>query len=81
MPNIKSIKKRVKTSNVKRLQNKMFKSALHTALKKALREDADDFAKSAAVSMIDRSVTKGILHKNNAARKKSMLARKNKVLS
>ena len=79
MPNIKSAKKRVLVSKVNNERNKMAKSALKTTLKKfeaavaeGNKEQADS-AYKAAVKMVDQSVTKGILHKNNAARKKSSL--------
>ena len=77
MPNIKSAKKRVKVTEVKTLQNKMFKTGLKTSVKKykaALAEGNKELASKTyldAVSKIDKAVSKGILHKNNAARKKS----------
>ncbi len=77
MPNIKSAKKRVKVTKTKTLQNKMFKSAMKTSVKKyktAIAEGDKALAEKTyidAVGMIDRAVSKGILHKNNAARKKS----------
>ncbi len=77
MPNIKSAKKRVKVSESKTLQNKMLKSALKTSMKKyeAAIASGDQAAAAecykAAVKKIDQAVAKGILHKNNAARKKS----------
>ena len=77
MPNIKSAKKRVKVTEVKTLQNKMFKSAMKTSVKKykaALAEGNKELAEKTyleAVGMVDRAVSKGIIHKNNAARKKS----------
>lgn len=78
MPNIKSAKKRVLTTEVKTLQNKAFKSALKTSIKKAdtaITTGAENKAESftAAVKNIDKAVSKGILHKNAAARKKSQL--------
>ncbi len=82
MPNIKSAKKRVLLTKVQNEKNKAAKSVLKTNLKKfdaALaegnREQADS-AYKAAVKTIDESVKKGILHKNNAARKKSNITRK-----
>lgn len=82
MPNIKSAKKRVLVSKVNNERNKMEKSALKTTLKKfdaavaeGNREQADS-AYKAAVKTIDESVKKGILHKNNAAHKKSSLTKK-----
>lgn len=79
MPNIKSAKKRVKVIAVKTQRNKAYTSSLRTAIKKAdqaLTNSADNKAEvvAAAVKKIDQAVTKGILHKNTAARKKSSLA-------
>ena len=77
MPNIKSAKKRVKVIETKTLQNKMFKSALKTDLKKyeaAVAAGDKALAQETykqAVKKIDQAVAHGILHKNNAARKKS----------
>ncbi|MGN0666248.1 MAG: 30S ribosomal protein S20 [Huintestinicola sp.] len=75
MPNIKSAKKRVKVINNKTLRNKMIKSNLKTVLKKA---DADTNAESIklAIKKVDQACSKGIMHKNKAARKKSQLAKK-----
>ena len=76
MPNIKSAKKRVKVTAKKTLRNKMLKSSLKTALKKAFKENSDNATKLSAIRALDKAVSKGILHKNNAARKKSVLAKK-----
>ncbi len=81
MPNIKSAKKRVRTAKTRNLRNKSNRSALKTALKKAdaaLTANSEDKAAvvSATVAKIDRAVAKGIIHKNNAARKKSSLAKR-----
>lgn len=81
MPNIKSAKKRVKVIEKKTLRNKAIKSDLKTALKKADAAVANNAADKeqvvkAAISKVDKAVTKGIIHKNNAARKKSQLAKK-----
>lgn len=82
MPNIKSAKKRVLVSKVNNERNKMEKSALKTVLKKfdaavaeGNREQADS-AYKAAVKSIDQAVNKGLIHKNNAARKKSNITLK-----
>ena len=78
MPNIKSAKKRVLVSATKQARNKSNNSALKTALKKANAaieanaEDKDALVK-AAIKKIDQAAAKGLLHKNNAARKKSAL--------
>ena len=76
MPNIKSAKKRVLVSATKQARNKSANSALKTALKKAnvaIETNAEDkeAAVKLAVKKIDQAVAKGLLHKNNAARKKS----------
>jgi small subunit ribosomal protein S20 len=81
MPNIKSAKKRVKVIETKTMQNKARKSALKTALKKADIACAENAANkvevvTAAIKKVDQAAAKGIMHKNNAARKKSQLALK-----
>ncbi len=86
MPNIKSSKKDVIRSKIAYEKNKADKSAMKTTLKKyeaALaagdRTEAEA-AYKAAVVVVDKAVTKGILHKNTAARKKSsMTLRLNKL--
>lgn len=81
MPNIKSAKKRVLISEKKALQNKMYKSAFKTAIKKyeaAVSSGDMESAKALykqVVKATDRAVAKGLIHKNNAARKKSRLPR------
>ncbi len=81
MPNIKSAKKRVKVIKVKTLRNKSYDSSLKTELKKAdaavvAKADNKEEAVRLAMKKIDQAVSKGILHKNCAARKKSALVRK-----
>lgn len=77
MPNIKSAKKRVKVTEVKTLQNKMFRSQMKTEIKKyEAAVAAGDLAAAqelykAAVKKIDMAASKGIIHKNTAAHKKS----------
>ncbi len=75
MPNIKSAKKRVRITAKKTLRNKILKSNLKTALKRAFAEESSMESKKRAIELVDKAVTKGILHKNNAARKKSAIAR------
>ena len=79
MPNIKSAKKRVLVAQTKAMQNKAAKSALKTHMKKfdaavaeGNRSEADS-AYKVAVKAVDKAVVHGLLHKNNAARKKSAL--------
>ena len=78
MANIKSAKKRIKVTEKKTLRNKMIKSALKTAIKKF---EANNKAEAAtlyveAARALDMSASKGVVHKNMAARKKSRLAAK-----
>ena len=78
MPNIKSAKKRVITAKRNNMRNKAIKTNLKTTIKKANAaieanaEDKDALVK-AAIKKIDQAAAKGLLHKNNAARKKSAL--------
>lgn len=81
MPNIKSAKKRVIVNNNRAKRNKSMNSALKTAIKKAnLAIESGSADKevlvTAAVKKIDQATAKGLLHKNNAARKKSALVKK-----
>ncbi|MCQ2487523.1 MAG: 30S ribosomal protein S20 [Clostridia bacterium] len=81
MPNIKSAKKRVLVNNTKAQRNKSTKSALKTAIKKAnlaIETNADNKEElvRVAIKKIDQAAAKNIIHKNNAARKKSALASK-----
>ncbi len=82
MPNIKSAKKRVKVIAKKTAINQMHKTALKTAIKKFETAVANGDKENAKVlfneasKKLDQSVGQGILHKNNAARKKSQLALK-----
>ena len=89
MANIKSALKRVKVSREQNLRNRMISSAVKTAIKKfdkaleskdeaAIEEAASslDKAYTAAVSKVDKAVTKGVIHKNAANRKKAQLAKK-----
>ena len=81
MANIKSAKKRVLIAEANRQRNVAFKSSIKTAVKKALAL-ATEGAKEdlvAAISHVyklcDKAVSKGILHKNTASRKKSRLTK------
>ncbi len=81
MPNIKSAKKRVKVTAAKTARNKADRSALKSEIKKAnaaIEAGAEDkeLAVREAVKKIDQAAAKGLLHKNNAARKKSALVKK-----
>ena len=79
MPNIKSSKKDVIRSKIAYEKNKADKSALKTVVKKFEAavaggdKAAAEAAHKVAVAAVDKAVTKGILHKNTAARKKSSM--------
>ena len=82
MANIKSQLKRIKTNRVATERNKAIKSEFKTAIRK-FREAADagkaDEAKEAlkaASVKLDKAVSKGVIHKNQAANKKSAMAKK-----
>ena len=82
MPNIKSAKKRVLVSQAKAAQNKAARSALKTDIKKFEAAVAEgnrseaDAAYKVAVKAVDQAAGKGILHRNNAAHKKSSMTLK-----
>ena len=82
MPNIKSSKKDVISSKIAYEKNKANKSELKTNLKKyeaalAGGDKAEaEAAYKVAVKSVDQAALKGLLHKNNAARKKSSLTLK-----
>ena len=80
MPNIKSAKKRVLVNRTKAARNKSANTALKTAIKKAnvaVENNAADkeAAVKFAIKKVDQAAAKGLIHKNNAATKKSALAK------
>ena len=79
MANIKSQKKRILTDAKRAERNKAVKSELKTRTKKAVTTaGTDDGAESLrlAVKRLDMAAAKGVIHKNEAARRKSRLMRK-----
>ncbi|WP_049576934.1 30S ribosomal protein S20 [Streptomyces sp. SBT349] len=80
MANIKSQIKRIKTNEKARLRNQAVKSEVKTAVRKAREAvaageyEAAETARREAARKLDKAVSKGVLHKNNAANKKSALA-------
>ncbi len=81
MANIKSQQKRNRTNERARLRNKSVKSSLRTAVR-AFRDAADTGDKEKAAELLlltnrklDKAASKGVIHKNQAANKKSALAR------
>ena len=80
MANIKSQIKRVKQNETRRLRNRAIRSKARSAVKllgSALEEKSAALGEAyrQAVRVLDKSVTKGVLHKNTVARKKSRMAR------
>jgi small subunit ribosomal protein S20 len=79
--NIKSQEKRIRTNERARLRNQSVKSALRTAVR-AFREAAESGDKEKAAELLvstgrklDKAASKGVIHKNQAANKKSALSR------
>lgn len=86
MPNIKSAEKRVRITARRSLRNVSLKSALRTTLKKfetaVTKDDVEQarLALNVATRALDKAATKGIIHRNNASRRKSRLTRRfNKI--
>ncbi|MEF2879306.1 MAG: 30S ribosomal protein S20 [Blautia sp.] len=81
MANIKSAKKRILVNRTKAERNKSIKSAVKTSIKKveaavaAQDKEAAVAALQNAISTIDKAASKGVYHKNNAARKVSRLSK------
>jgi len=82
MPILKSAKKRLKQNIKRNLRNRSYRSALRTQLKKFLNVSKGGDIKATeeelrlTVKKLDKGVTKGLIHKNTASRKKSRLAKK-----
>ena len=81
MANTKSAIKRIRTSEKRRQRNRTVRSRVRSALKTARAavttpgEDARTTVLQ-AIRTLDKAVTKGVIHRNTAARKKSALARR-----
>jgi small subunit ribosomal protein S20 len=79
--NTKSAIKRMRQSETRRQRNRAVRSRVRTALKTArtaLTSTGEDAGTAVlqAIRTLDKAVTKGVIHRNTAARKKSALARK-----
>ena len=86
MANIKSQLKRIKTNEKARLRNKSVKSSLKTAVRR-FREAADAGEREQAITalqhasrQLDKAVSKGVIHPNQAANKKSAMAQRANAL-
>ena len=82
MANIKSQLKRIKTNEKARLRNKGVKSSLKTAVRR-FREAAESGDRAAALEalntasrQLDKAASKGVIHANQAANKKSAMAQR-----
>ena len=82
MANIKSQIKRIRTNEAARLRNKSVRSSLKTAVRR-FREAADSGDRTAAVEalgvasrQLDKAASKGVIHANQAANKKSAMAQR-----
>ena len=82
MANIKSQIKRIRTNEVARVRNKRVKSALKTSIRR-FREAADSGDRERALTelqtasrQLDKAASKGVIHANQAANKKSSMAQR-----
>ncbi len=82
MANSKTARKRIRIAETRRVRNRPYRTAARTFVKKAeaaIRAGDQTVAQAAvveAISMLDRVASKGIIHRNNAARRKSRLMAK-----
>lgn len=82
LANIKSAIKRNKQNEKRRVRNRVFRGRARTYVKKAITAmDNKEFdsareATAEAISALDKAAEKGVLHKNNVARRKSRLMRR-----
>ncbi len=82
MPNLRSAAKRMRQNEKRRLRNRVYRGSARTFIKKAnaamaagnLEEARDQSA--LAIKALDKAAQKGIIHKNNAARRKSRLLKR-----
>jgi len=76
--NTKSAIKRMRQSERRRVRNRTIRSQVRTAIKTARTAGGDTLRTvvAEAIRTLDRAVTKGVVHRNTAARKKSALARR-----
>ncbi len=80
MANTKSAKKRIRSNERKHQRNTIYRSRVKTMVKKAEQSISsgtpDDATVREAIRTLDKAAGKGIIHKNNAARRKSRLMKK-----
>ena len=78
MANTKSAKKRIRQNERRRIRNRGVRSKVRTAVKLGRTAQGDEMrtAIADAIRALDKAVSKGVLHRNTAARKKSALSRR-----
>jgi small subunit ribosomal protein S20 len=80
LANTKSAEKRIRSNENKRQRNQMYRSRVMTMVRKAEQSifggQPSEEAVREAISTLDKAAVKGIIHKNNAARRKSRLMKK-----
>jgi small subunit ribosomal protein S20 len=78
LANTASALKRIRSNNRKRLRNRMVRARTRTAIRAAREADTADAQQAtlAAISAIDRAAQKGVIHRNQAARRKSRLMKR-----
>ena len=81
MPNIRSAEKRMRQNEKRRLRNRVYRTRARTLVKRTRRlvaegefEAAEQAALQACLAL-DKAASKGVIHKNNAARRKSRLVK------
>ena len=78
MANTRSAKKRIRQNERRRVRNRGVRSKVRSAVKTARSTEGTEMRTSIAeaIRILDKAVSKGVLHRNTAARKKSALARR-----
>ena len=82
LANTASAKKRIRQNTKRRMRNRIYRSQARTHVRRALIALETNDAESAieaverAVSTLDRAASKGVIHRNNAARRKSRLMKR-----
>jgi small subunit ribosomal protein S20 len=78
LANLKSAIKRIRSNEKKRVRNRIVRSRARSAVSKAkeqIHDKGDEAAILLAIRELDKAAAKGVIHKNNAARRKSRLLR------
>ncbi len=79
MPNSKQAKKRARQSEERRMHNRAIRTAMKTAIRRAIGASTPEEAKSlvpTAMKRIDKAAKTNVIHRNVAARYKSRMARR-----